>query len=164
MVDTAYETLMRDPVYGGDSLSNTNVIQVAPREKIGVVGATGCGKSTLALSFFRFVEAYKGRIIIDNIDISKIGLTDLRTRVTIIPQDPTILSGSLRSTLDPLEEYEDTDIFDALKRARLLPAEPAPVEDGEEVNYNPFYDLETEVSEQGQVSITPAQVRVRRLC
>lgn len=105
----------------------------------------------MALSFFRFVEADEGAIHIDGINIADIGLWDLRSRLTIIPQDPTILSGTLRSTLDPLEEYEDSEIFEALKRARLLPAEPVEAADGEELNYNPFYDLDTEVSEQGQV-------------
>jgi ABC-type multidrug transport system fused ATPase/permease subunit len=105
----------------------------------------------MALSFFRFVEADEGSITIDGLNIADIGLYDLRSRITIIPQDPTILSGSLRSTLDPLEEYEDNEIFESLKRARLLPMEPVPVVDGEEQNYNTFYDLDTEVSEQGQV-------------
>lgn len=57
-------------------------------EKVGIVGSTGCGKSTLAASFFRFVEAHSGSIVIDGIDISKIGLLDLRSRLTIVPQDP----------------------------------------------------------------------------
>jgi ABC-type multidrug transport system fused ATPase/permease subunit len=57
-------------------------------ERVGLVGATGCGKSTLASSFFRFVEASSGSISIDGIDISKIGLMDLRSRLTIVPQDP----------------------------------------------------------------------------
>lgn len=118
----------------------------------GIVGATGSGKSTMALSFFRFVEADEGAIYIDGINIADLGLYDLRSRLTIIPQDPTILSGSLRSTLDPLDEYEDSEIFEALKRARLLPMEQVEFVDGEEQNYNPFYDLDTEVSEQGQVS------------
>lgn len=99
--------------------------------KVGVLGRTGGGKSTLALSFFRFVEATEGRILIDDVDISKIGLTDLRSRITIIPrecypfilqteirtqthfrfaEDPTILSGTLRSTLDVFDEYEDVEI------------------------------------------------------
>ena len=117
----------------------------------GIVGATGSGKSTMALSFFRFVEADEGAIYIDGINIADIGLWDLRSRLTIIPQDPTILSGTLRSTLDPLDEYEDSEIFESLKRARLLPAEQLEAADGEELNYNPFYDLDTEVSEQGQV-------------
>lgn len=131
--------------------------QVAPREKIGVVGATGCGKSTLALSFFRFVEAFEGRIVIDGIDISKIGLTDLRTRVTIIPQDPTILSGTLRSTLDVFDEYDDADIYAALRLVHLLNDDEvnaaesgdADAEEEEGRNKNVFRDLSNPVSEGG---------------
>ena len=90
-------------------------------------------------------------------DISKIGLTDLRTRVTIIPQDPTILSGTLRSTLDVFDEYDDADIYAALKRVHLLKdddlvARPA-VTDGvvaeEDRNVNVFKDLNNPVSEGG---------------
>ncbi|WWC65828.1 uncharacterized protein I303_108450 [Kwoniella dejecticola CBS 10117] len=129
--------------------------KVNPREKIGIVGATGCGKSTLALSFFRFVEATQGRIVIDNIDISKIGLTDLRSRVTIIPQDPTILSGTLRSTLDVFDEYDDADIYAALRRVHLIKDEDLVREsdatDGDEEtrNKNVFRDLNNPVSEGG---------------
>jgi ABC-type multidrug transport system fused ATPase/permease subunit len=92
-----------------DVLHNLN-FSVKPGEKVGILGRTGSGKSTLALSFFRFVEATEGRIVIDGVDISKIGLTDLRSKLTIIPQDPTILSGTLRSTLDVFDEYQDAEI------------------------------------------------------
>ncbi|WWC73697.1 uncharacterized protein I206_107669 [Kwoniella pini CBS 10737] len=128
---------------------------VAPREKIGIVGATGCGKSTLALSFFRFVEATQGRIVIDDIDISKIGLTDLRSRVTIIPQDPTILSGTLRSTLDVFDEYDDADIYAALRRVHLIKDDELTADghssemDEETRNKNVFKDLNNPVSEGG---------------
>nr|XP_019043546.1 ATP-binding cassette transporter [Kwoniella bestiolae CBS 10118]OCF22476.1 ATP-binding cassette transporter [Kwoniella bestiolae CBS 10118] len=126
---------------------------VAPREKIGIVGATGCGKSTLALSFFRFVEATEGKIVIDGIDISKIGLTDLRSRVTIIPQDPTILSGTLRSTLDVFDEYDDADIYAALRRVHLIKDDESlgeiDVGDEESRNKNVFRDLSNPVSEGG---------------
>ncbi|EJU00344.1 multidrug resistance-associated ABC transporter [Dacryopinax primogenitus] len=131
---------------------------VGAKQKIGVLGRTGCGKSTLALSFFRFVEPYEGKIVIDGIDITKIGLTDLRSRITIIPQDPTIFSGTLRSTLDVFDEYEDQEIFEALRRVHLLPPvddEPstsrAGSENGEsEVNVNVFKNLESNVAEGGE--------------
>lgn len=131
---------------------------VPPGSKVGIVGATGCGKSTLALSFFRFVEATEGKITIDGIDISKIGLTDLRNRVTIIPQDPTILSGTLRSALDVFDEYDDADIYAALRRVHLLKDEDIAAtttstsstpQDGEERNVNVFRDLNNPVSEGG---------------
>ncbi|KAH9050918.1 ATP-binding cassette transporter [Lactarius deliciosus] len=105
--------------------------------------------STLALSFFRFVEATEGRIVIDGIDISKIGLTDLRSKLTIIPQDPTILSGTLRSTLDVFDEYQDAEIYEALRRVHLIPSE----DDGSQedsVNINVFRDLDSPVSEGGE--------------
>ncbi|KAF8707606.1 Multidrug resistance-associated ABC transporter, partial [Rhizoctonia solani] len=120
---------------------------IKARSKIGVLGRTGSGKSTLALSFFRFVEATEGRIVIDGIDISKLGLTDLRSRLTIIPQDPTILSGTLRTTLDVFDEYEDHEI--ALRRVHLLPSDDEPeVNLGE--NANVFRDLDSPVSEGGE--------------
>ena len=80
------------------------------------------GKSTLALSFFRFVEATEGKIIVDGINIADIGLTDLRSRLTIIPQDPTILSGTLRSTLDVFDEYEDFEIVSACMLYSIQPS------------------------------------------
>ncbi|KAF8595167.1 P-loop containing nucleoside triphosphate hydrolase protein [Ceratobasidium sp. AG-I] len=117
--------------------------------KIGVLGRTGGGKSTLALSFFRFVEAAEGRIIIDGVDISQLGLTDLRSRITIIPQDPTILSGTVRSTLDIFGEYEDHEIFEALRRVHLLPSLDEPLPEANE-NMNMFQDLDSPVSEGGE--------------
>ncbi|CAK5268515.1 unnamed protein product [Mycena citricolor] len=128
--------------------------EVKPGEKVGVLGRTGSGKSTLALSLFRFVNPSEGTIIVDGVDITKIGLTDLRSRLTIIPQDPTILSGTLRSTLDVFEEYEDKDIFEALRRVHLIP----PADDGadsvtpdseSEINANVFKNLDSPVSEGG---------------
>ncbi|KAJ7147015.1 multidrug resistance-associated ABC transporter, partial [Mycena epipterygia] len=124
--------------------------EVNPGEKIGILGRTGSGKSTLALSFFRFVEATEGRIVVDGLDIAQIGLTDLRNRLTIIPQDPTILSGTLRSTLDVFNEYQDADIFEALRRVHLIPSEDTPEEAADTVNANMFRNLDSSVSEGGE--------------
>ncbi|CAO3630134.1 unnamed protein product [Mucor hiemalis] len=137
-----------DPV-----LHNLN-FSVKPQEKIGVVGRTGSGKSTLALSFFRFVEASQGSIVIDNIDIKDLGTEDLRSNLTIIPQDPTLFSGTLRSNMDPFDQFEDQDIFAALRRVHLIPtsaeASIHSVHSEEDVNVNVFKDLTTAVSEGGK--------------
>ncbi|TFK22452.1 ATP-binding cassette transporter [Coprinopsis marcescibilis] len=122
---------------------------VHPGEKVGILGRTGSGKSTLALSFFRFVEPTSGRILVDDLDISNMGLTDLRSRITIIPQDPTILSGTLRSTLDVFDEYQDPEIYEALRRVHLIPSEGTPAEALNTVNANVFRELDSSVSEGG---------------
>ncbi|XP_034367767.1 ATP-binding cassette sub-family C member 2 [Arvicanthis niloticus] len=88
-------------------------------EKVGVVGRTGAGKSSLTNCLFRILESAGGQIIIDGIDIASIGLHDLRGRLTIIPQDPVLFSGNLRMNLDPFNKYSDEEIWKALELAHL---------------------------------------------
>jgi ATP-binding cassette subfamily C (CFTR/MRP) protein 1 len=92
---------------------------IRPKEKIGICGRTGAGKSSLLLALFRIIEAVDGAIVIDGIDISKIGLRDLRSAITIVPQSPDLFEGTLRENVDPIGEYTDAQIWDALGQTYL---------------------------------------------
>ncbi|KAF7340568.1 ABC bile acid [Mycena sanguinolenta] len=93
-------------------------------ERVGLIGRTGSGKSTLAMSILRFVDPVSGRIVIDGIDIRTIGINDLRARLTFIPQDATLFSGTLRDNLDPFGDHDDLACMDALYRVHMISNSP----------------------------------------
>ncbi|KAJ3570086.1 hypothetical protein NPX13_g5852 [Xylaria arbuscula] len=143
-----------------DPVLRNVTFKINPREKVGIVGRTGAGKSSLTLAIFRALEAETGKILIDDVDIGLIGLKDLRQGITIVPQDPTLFSGSIRSNLDPFDLYTDKEIFAALRKVHLIGANEAilpglklpstrPVLAEGAMNKNIFLDLSSPVAESG---------------
>eukprot|EP00850_Spirogloea_muscicola_P009079 SM000050S17004 [mRNA] locus=s50:312640:321290:- [translate_table: standard] len=104
-----------EPVLRGLSFS------IKGGEKVGICGRTGCGKTTLMMALYRLVELSSGRILIDSLDVSKIGLMDLRSRLALVPQDPIIFSGTIRMNLDPFGQSQgDEKLWEALRRSGMF--------------------------------------------
>jgi len=139
---------------------------VEGHQRVGVVGRTGAGKSSLTLALFRFIPIRGGTVFIDGIDTSNIPLHDLRSRLAIIPQDPVLFSGTIRTNLDPFDEHTDAELYDALERVHLISGTGAPSRDptlvangsasgtatpsnNAERNTNIFTSLSSKISEGG---------------
>ncbi|XP_062162979.1 ABC transporter C family member 2-like [Alnus glutinosa] len=112
---------------------------ISPTDKVGIVGRTGAGKSSMINALFRIVELERGRILIEDYDIAKFGLNDLRKVLGIIPQSPILFSGSVRFNLDPFNEHNDADLWESLERAHL-----------KDVIRRNSLGLDAEVSEAGE--------------
>jgi ATP-binding cassette subfamily C (CFTR/MRP) protein 1 len=106
-----YSTRYREGL--GLVLKNIN-LDIKPHEKIGVVGRTGAGKSSLTMALFRIIEPSEGHVSIDNLNTSTIGLLDLRRRLAIIPQDAALFEGTVRDNLDPGHVHDDTELWSVL--------------------------------------------------
>lgn len=145
------------------ALKNFNA-SIAPGEKIGICGRTGASKSTIIVALYRLVELCGGKIEIDGVDVSRIGLHALRSRIAIIPQDPVLFQGTIRSNIDPFGEYSDDELWDAMRRSWLI--QPGEIErvkelesrginiaeaikNGDEIDGLPKFHLERVVDDDG---------------
>ena len=113
-----YSTRYRE---GLDLVLKNVDLSIKSHEKIGVVGRTGAGKSSLTLALFRIIEPTEGDISIDDLSTSSIGLLDLRRRLAIIPQDAALFEGTIRDNLDPGHVHDDTELWSALGMLKLMP-------------------------------------------
>jgi len=94
-------------------------VSINSGEKVGIVGRTGSGKSTFFLSLLRIIEPTHGSIFIDGVDISRVGLDNIRNKITVIPQDPMLFKGTLRENMDLLNQYTDQQLWESLERVCL---------------------------------------------
>ncbi|KAI1315640.1 hypothetical protein EDD11_000533 [Mortierella claussenii] len=133
------KVVLRYQNYGVAVLKKVSFI-VRPGEKIGVVGKMGSGKTTLLISLLRVVEAAEGKILIDDVDVREIGLQDLRSKIAIIPQEPVLFVGTIRSNLDPFHRRTDEEIWAALDAVHL----------SDNIKQNMPYKLETPIIENGR--------------
>jgi ATP-binding cassette subfamily C (CFTR/MRP) protein 1 len=114
------------------------------RNKIGIVGRTGAGKSSILQALFRLVELSKGKIFIDGTDISTVGLDTLRQSISAIPQEPLLFSGTMRENLDPEGSCTDAQLHDALRRCDLVS------EEGRDDERLTKFKLDAEVADEGK--------------
>ncbi|CAO3569994.1 unnamed protein product [Mortierella alpina] len=133
------KVVLRYQNYGVAVLKKVSFL-VRPGEKIGVVGKMGSGKTTLLISLLRVVEAAEGQILIDNVDVREIGLQDLRSKIAIIPQEPVLFVGTIRSNLDPFHRRTDQEIWAALDAVHL----------SDSIKQNMPLKLETPIIENGR--------------
>lgn len=144
-----------------DPVLRNLTFKIDAQEKVGIVGRTGAGKSSLALAVLRCLEADGGKILVDDVDIGLIGLRDLREAITIVPQEPTLFMGTIRTNLDPFNIYTDDQVFAALRRVQLIgpDEEPATVPATPVAPVTPTINL-INTEEEGARSATPTNKNI----